>query len=84
MWSEMEAYATIDEVNRVAAVVRSQFRHVSGLLQPEDPNCLAIFEREMTTAQYETIRERQLRELELNDALMAKQPVKLSSRVLYK
>ncbi|KAI9356310.1 ELMO/CED-12 family-domain-containing protein [Zopfochytrium polystomum] len=84
MWEDMDAQATIDDINRVASVVRSQFRHVNGQIQPGDVNCLATFERELMTTPYALIRERQLRELEVEDILMSRLPVRNLRERLYR
>ncbi|KAJ3219608.1 hypothetical protein HDU67_000096 [Dinochytrium kinnereticum] len=84
MWIEMEAQNNGDDINRVAAVVRSQFRHVVGLILPTDPNGLLLFEREMRTAPYNLVRERQLKELEIDDMLMSRIPVRNLRERLYK
>ncbi|KAI8853219.1 hypothetical protein BC829DRAFT_414020 [Chytridium lagenaria] len=84
MWMEMEAQNNGDDINRVAAVVRSQFRHVAGLIPATDPNGLALFEKEMRTAPYSFVRERQLKELEDDDMLMSRIPVKNLRERLYK
>jgi hypothetical protein len=76
MWIEMEAQNNGDDINRVAAVVRSQFRHVIGLIQPNDPIGIAAFEKEMITSPYSVVRERQLKELEVDDMLMSRLPVR--------
>ncbi|KAJ3097778.1 hypothetical protein HDU97_004558 [Phlyctochytrium planicorne] len=84
MWNEMEAQNNGDDINRVATVVRSQFRHVVGIIQPSDPNGLLIFDREMRTAPYSVVRERQLKELEIDDMLMSRIPVRNLRERLYK
>ncbi|KAJ3117603.1 hypothetical protein HDU96_006201 [Phlyctochytrium bullatum] len=84
MWMEMDAQNNGDDINRVAAVVRSQFRHVAGHVQPTDPNGLVLFEREMRTAPYSLVRERQLKEIEVDDMLMSRIPVRNLRERLYK
>ncbi|KAJ3415709.1 hypothetical protein HDV05_004387 [Chytridiales sp. JEL 0842] len=83
MWIEMEALNNGDDINRVAAVVRSQFRHVINLVQPNDANMLIVFEKEMITSPYSVVRERQLKELEQDDMLMSRLPVRNLRERLY-
>ncbi|KAJ3317691.1 hypothetical protein HDU76_001085 [Blyttiomyces sp. JEL0837] len=85
LWIEMEAQSNGDDINRVAAVVRSQFRHVLGLVQSSgDPGGLAFFEKEMMFSPYAVVRERQLKELEVDDMLVSRLPVKNLRERLYK
>ncbi|KAJ3190735.1 hypothetical protein HK101_008431, partial [Irineochytrium annulatum] len=84
MWIEMDAQNNGEDVNRVAAVVRSQFRHVIGTISPIDPSGLAIFERDISSAMFGAVRERQLKELEGDDIIMSRTPVRSLRERLYK
>ncbi|KAJ1547833.1 hypothetical protein HK405_004832 [Cladochytrium tenue] len=74
MWEEMDAQTVLEDINRVASVVRSQFRYVNGIVNPTDANMLATFERALFSLSYEAIRERQLRELENDDMHLSREP----------
>lgn len=72
----MEAGATGDDIARVRALVRSQLKYSSSNAKPMDPFLLPNFTKEMMETPYSTVRERQLKELEVEDDLMSKLPVR--------
>ncbi|KND04294.1 uncharacterized protein SPPG_00027 [Spizellomyces punctatus DAOM BR117] len=84
LWDEMEADATGDDINRVSALVRSQFKHSASAGKPLDPNLLSSFRTEMLETPYSIVRERQLKNLEVEDDLMTKLPVRNLRERFYK
>ncbi|KAJ3279070.1 hypothetical protein HK104_001797 [Borealophlyctis nickersoniae] len=76
LWEEMQAIATGDDINRVANVLRSQFKHAANGVVATDPNALYTFEREMMESTYGVMRERQMKDLEVEDDLLTKLPVR--------
>ncbi|RKO86175.1 ELMO/CED-12 family-domain-containing protein, partial [Blyttiomyces helicus] len=71
-----------DDVARVAAVTRSRFRHAAEVATGVD--VLAAFEKEMLAVGFAEARERQLKELEVEDDLMDSSVVRSLRERLYK
>ncbi|KAJ3020138.1 hypothetical protein HKX48_001244 [Thoreauomyces humboldtii] len=76
LWREMEADDTAEDLNRVTALVRSQFKHSASIIEPSSPVLLATFRSEMIETAYAVVRERQLKNLEVEDPLLSKPPVR--------
>ncbi|KAJ3071186.1 hypothetical protein HDU98_005703 [Podochytrium sp. JEL0797] len=83
LWLEMEAQNTPDDIGRVGATVRSHFRHCMMTIPVLDFQCFSSFEREMLSTAYSVIRERQLKELNNDDALLTKRPFRILREKLY-
>ncbi|KAI9335471.1 ELMO/CED-12 family-domain-containing protein [Obelidium mucronatum] len=83
LWLEMEAQNTGDDVNRVGATVRSHFKYCTFTIPVVDQQGFTSFEREMLSAAYSIIRERQLKELNNDEALLMRQPFRKLREKLY-
>lgn len=68
--------ATVDDFPKVSGLVRSQLKFA---LRDEATKQLYEFEKDMLEVEYKVIRDRQLEELELEDDLLSKTPVRLVS-----
>ena len=72
LWTEMEAYNNNDDIVRVSSLVGSQFRW-------SVKNCegdTSKFESAMLNTPFAMVRERQLKELEIEDEIVTKNVVR--------
>ncbi|KAJ3179798.1 hypothetical protein HDU87_002366 [Geranomyces variabilis] len=76
LWTEMDVDNTPEDVTRVSALVRSQFKHSASIIQPQSPTVVATFRSAMCNTPYAVVRERQLKNLEVEDQLLSKLPVR--------
>ncbi|PKK72598.1 hypothetical protein RhiirC2_777019 [Rhizophagus irregularis] len=67
LWNEIEAM--VDDFPKVSALVRSQLKFA---LRDEAIKQLYEFEKDMLEVEYKVIRDRKLKELELDDDLLSK------------
>ncbi|THG99143.1 hypothetical protein EW026_g3135 [Hermanssonia centrifuga] len=79
MWNE--SGATRGDFSRVAALVRSQMKTA---LRKENVRAWHEVEREFNETEYRAARDRQMRELEMEDDVMSKVPVRNLRAKLYK
>ncbi|TPX57439.1 hypothetical protein PhCBS80983_g03831 [Powellomyces hirtus] len=76
LWREMDADNSLEDLARVSALLQSQFKHSASLIQPNSPTLLATFRSAMFDTPYSVVRERQLKNLEVEDPLLSKPPVR--------
>ncbi|KAI8620884.1 ELMO/CED-12 family-domain-containing protein [Chytriomyces sp. MP71] len=87
LWVDMEAQTSnaSDDIGRVAATTRFHFKLcMTSCSRVNSFDQLMEFEREMLSTPYNTIRDRQLKELSNEDELMSRQPVRDLREKLYK
>ncbi|KAL1733972.1 ELMO/CED-12 family-domain-containing protein [Schizophyllum commune] len=85
MWTESgaatDSNASRDDFNRIVALVRSQIKVA---LRDENTRSWNEVERDFLDSEYRAVRDRQMKELELEDDLLSKVPVRNLKKKLYK
>ncbi|KAI8824188.1 ELMO/CED-12 family-domain-containing protein [Fimicolochytrium jonesii] len=84
IWREMDLESTDNDVPRVSTLVRSQFKHAVESVQRNSNDVVAAFRTLVLDTPYSAIRERQLKNLEVEDQLLSKPPVRNLRERFYK
>eukprot|EP00833_Pecoramyces_ruminatium_P013306 jgi/Orpsp1_1/1187338/evm.model.d7180000056963.1 len=84
LWHESEINQNSEDVLRVSLLVRSQFRYSLTKSEASGADALNQFKNDMLNTPYQIIKERHIKELELEDDLMSKIPIRHLRERLYK
>lgn len=76
LWHESEINQNSEDVLRVSLLVRSQFRYSLTKSEASGADALNQFKNDMLNTPYQIIKERHIKELELEDDLMSKIPIR--------